>query len=221
MKIYILVLFFLTLNLNVFSQNKIIVNEKTKDFINGNHNALVVNIYEAGDDLILKEWKRLMKDYKAKVSSKNEIFADDAFIKKLSPNTVDIYAFTEKNSDGDNNLVVAFDLGGAFLSSSQHSDKYRTAENILYEFAVYTTKEAIKEQFKEEEHNLSKLQKEQQSFEREKEKLLKDIEDYKDRIVKAEEDIKTNAKNQELKKDEILKQQKYITEIKEKQSNIK
>lgn len=207
--------------LHAISQNKITITEQTKSFVDGSHNALVVNIFEANDDLIIKEWKRLMKDYKAKVSSKDEIFADDAFIKKMSPNTVDIYAYSEKNSDGDFNLVVAFDLGGAYLSSTQHSDKYKTAEKILYEFAVSTAKEAIKYQLKDEEHCLSKMEKAQQSLEREKEKLLKDIEDYKEKIVKTEDDIKANEKNQELKKLEINKQQLFLSEIKEKQSNIK
>ena len=221
MKIFIILVIVFLFNYQSFSQKKITIDERTKSFADGSHNALIVNIYEADEDLILKEWKRLMKDYKAKVSSKKETFADDAMIKNLSPNTVDIYAFAEKNSDGDFNLVVAFDLGGAYLSSSQHSDKYRTAEKILHEFAVSTAKEAIKDQLKDEEHNLSRMEKDQQSFERDKENLLKNIEDYKQKIIKAEDDIKTNEKNQETKKEEISKQQKFITEIKEKQSNIK
>ncbi|OFX22349.1 MAG: hypothetical protein A2033_09810 [Bacteroidetes bacterium GWA2_31_9] len=221
MKIFIILVIVFLFNFHSFSQKKITIDERTKSFADGSHNALIVNIYEADEDLILKEWKRLMKDYKAKVSSKKETFADDAMIKNLSPNTVDIYAFAEKNSDGDFNLVVAFDLGGAYLSSSQHSDKYRTAEKILHEFAVNTAKEAIKDQLKDEEHNLSRMEKDQQSFERDKENLLKNIEDYKQKIIKAEDDIKTNEKNQETKKEEISKQQKFITEIKEKQSNIK
>lgn len=221
MKTLLIINLFIFIWLQSFSQKKITIDERTKSFADGSHNALIVNIYEADEDLILKEWKRLMKDYDAKVTSKKETFADDAMIKNLSPNTVDIYAYTEKNSDGDFNLVVAFDLGGAYLSSSQHSDKYRTAEKILREFAVSTAKEAIKDQLKDEEHNLSRMEKEQQTLERDKEKLLKDIEDYKQKISKAEDDIKTNEKDQETKKAEIGKQQKYIEEIKEKQSNIK
>lgn len=221
MKIFIILVIVFLFNYQSFSQKKITIDERTKSFADGSHNALIVNIYEADEDLILKEWKRLMKDYDAKVTSKKETFADDAMIKNLSPNTVDIYAFAEKNSDGDFNLVVAFDLGGAFLSSSQHSDKYRTAEKILHEFAVNTAKEAIKDQLKDEEHNLSRMEKDQQSLERDKENLLKNIEDYKQKIIKAEDDIKTNEKDQETKKEEISKQQKFITEIKEKQANIK
>src|SRR3989339_812829 len=88
------------------AQRKIVVSEKNFSFVSGNQNSLVVNIYEADEDLILKQWKKLMKDYDAKVSSKKEVFADNALIKNLSPNTVDVYAVTEKNQDGDFNLVV-------------------------------------------------------------------------------------------------------------------
>ncbi|HBF87099.1 MAG TPA: hypothetical protein DDX39_00545 [Bacteroidales bacterium] len=203
------------------AQRKIVVSEKNFSFVSGNQNSLVVNIYEADEDLILKQWKKLMKDYDAKVSSKKEVFADNALIKNLSPNTVDVYAVTEKNQDGDFNLVVAIDLGGAYLSSSSHPDKYKTAERVIYDFAVETTKEAIKEQVKEQEKNLEKLQSEAAQLVKDKENLQKSIEDYKAKILQAEEDIKTNEKSQTDKTKEIENQTVIVNEIKEKQASVK
>lgn len=203
------------------AQRKITVSEGNSNFQDGSHSALIVNIYEADADLIEKQWKKLMKDYDAKVSTKKEIFADNAMIKNLSPNTVDIYAKIEKNADGDFNLVVAFDLGGAYLSSSSHPDKYKTAENIIHKFAIEATKEAIKEQVKEEEKNLQKLEKEAEQLVKDKETLEKNIEDYKSKIAQAEEDIKTNLKTQENKAKEIETQKVVVSDIKEKQESVK
>ena len=125
---------------SIAQTKKIDISEKSSSFINGSHNALSANIYDADEDLIEKEWKKTMKDYKAKVSTKKEIFADDALIKNMSENTVDIYAKIEKSSDGDFNIIVAFNLGGTYLSSSTHPDKFKIAKNLVYNFAVKTTK---------------------------------------------------------------------------------
>jgi hypothetical protein len=205
----------------VYAQKKISVTESSMSFAEGKQNALIVNIYEASEDLIQKEWKRLMKDFGAKVNVKKEIFADDATIKGVSDNTIDVYAYTEKNTDGDFNLVVGFNLGGAYLSSSAHSAQYKKAESILYEFAVETTREAIKEVISSEERILSKLQKDQSDLEKNKERLLKDIEDYKKKIQTAEEDIKTNEKDQVNKKGEIEKQEGLVKKLNERKEAVK
>lgn len=204
-----------------FAQKKIKVNERSDSFLNGNHNSLVVNIYEADQDLIEKEWKRFMKDYDAKVSTKKEVFADDAMIKNLSPNTVDVYAKVEKNAEGDFNLIVAIDLGGIYLSSSTHPDKYRVAEDLIYKFAVQATKEAIKEQIKTEEKIAEDLVKDLEGLKKDKEGLKKDIEDYKAKILKAEEDIKANEQKQVDKTGEIEKQKAVVVRIQEKQESVK
>lgn len=216
-----LVLLLIIPSFGLFAQKSIKVSEQTKSFSTGGQNALVVNIYEADEDLIVKEYKKLMKDFGAKVSSKKEIFADDASIKSLSDNTIDVYALVEKNSDTEYNLIVGFDLGGAYLSSKMHSDKYKSAEKLLKDFAIATSKEAINEQLKVEEKFLSKLNKELEGLVKDNESLHKDIEDYKKKIKEAESSIETNTKNQELKKKELENQNSLIKTISDKKSSIK
>lgn len=196
-----------------FSQLEIKVNESNESFEAGTNNALVVNIFEADAKEVEKEWKKLMKDYKAKVSSKKEVFADDATIKNISENTIDIYAYTKPGKDNDLQLVVGFDLGGAFLSSSLHPDKYTAAKKIVYNFAVNVTKEAIEGQQKEQEKVLKTMEKEKEDLIKAKEDLHKAIEDYKEKIAQAEKDIETNVKDQEEKVKEIETQQKVIEDI--------
>ena len=58
----------------------------------------------------------------------------------MGNNTVDIYAKWEKITDGETKLIMAFDLGGAFLSSSKQADQYSVAKDIVRDIATKTTR---------------------------------------------------------------------------------
>jgi molecular chaperone DnaK (HSP70) len=217
----VLLLFALAIfSVAAFAQKKITVNESNENIGNGKKNALVVTIYEASVSDVEKEWKSLMKGYKAKVTSKKEIFADDALIKELGGNTVDVYAKVFDNKNGSVTLIVGFDLGGAFLNSKDHSAQYKEAKAIVHKFAVKISKDAVENQLKEAQKAKEKTEKEHAALIKEKENLEKDIENYKAKIKKAEEDIQKKIKGQEQKKKEIEEQQKTVTVIKTKLSSI-
>ena len=201
------------ISLTVFGQKKIKTAESSENIGNGTNNALVITIYEASASDVEKEWKSLMKDFGAKIFSKKEIFADNASIKMIVPNAIDVYARVEDNKDGSLKMIVAFDLEGIFLSSSQHPDQFKEAKKIVYDFAVNATKNAIGNQLKDAERELKKLEKEQTSLVKEKEGLQKDIVSYKEKIIKAEEDIVKNNAAQEAKKKEIAGQIKMVGDI--------
>ena len=69
MKLLTTTLFLSLASLVVLSQN-IRVKESNEKIGGGHHPALTVLIPEASDKLIEKEWKSLVKNYKAKVSTK-------------------------------------------------------------------------------------------------------------------------------------------------------
>src|SRR4029077_20024083 len=165
---------------------KIKVSESRESIGGGNNNALVVTIYGADIKDVEKEWKSIMKDYGAKVSnSKGEMFANNAVIKDMGPKTIDIYTrFTEKN--GEIEMVVGFDLGGAYMSSSQHADKYKVAERIIHDFAVKMTSEALNDKLKAEQKSLDKLQGQEKDLEKDTKNLNSDIVDYNNKIKKAQ-----------------------------------
>jgi len=173
------------------------------------------------EDEIEKEFKSRMKDYNAKVSSKDDgLFGDNAVIKEMGNNTVDIYARVEKVKDGESKLIVAFDLGGAFLNSSEHKDKYKIAEKIVYEFAIKITKEAIAIQMKAEQKKLDNFSDEQKDLEKKNTNLNDDVKEYEEKIKKAKEDIEKNKQEQEKKKSEIEVQKKIVDEITKKQNAV-
>ncbi|MCU0433668.1 MAG: hypothetical protein MUC87_09470 [Bacteroidia bacterium] len=193
---------------------KISVKESNENIGGGSHNALVVTIYDAKPDDIEKEWKSKMKGYDAKVSSKKEIFADNALIKEMGGNDpMDVYARVEKVSDTESKFIVGFDLGGAWLNSKDHADKYKIAEKIVRDFALKMTKDAVADIRKAAQKKLDNVKDQQADLEKKNKELKGDIETYKEKIKKAEEDIKTNESDQAKKKTEIEAAQKVLDDI--------
>lgn len=218
MKSFYILTFIFLLAGNIFSQ-KISVKQRNETIGNGNNTAIVATIFEAETSEIEKEWKSLMKSYNAKVTMGGEIFADNAKLKGFD-NTCDVYARIKTISDKEKELMVAIDLGGAYLSGS-HPAQLNKIENLIYEFAVKMTKEAIAAQVKEAEKAHKKMIKEQENLIEEKEQLLKDIENYKNKISQAESAIEENGKKQETKKTEIENQKKLVEQITEKLNSVK
>lgn len=210
----------LALNLNA-QKIKISVDEKNNNVGGGSHNTLVVIIYDANKDDIEREWKSKMKGYDAKVSSKDEIFADNALIKTISDNTCDVYAKTEKGSnENETKFIVGFLLGETWLTSSGNSAAYKAAEQIVKDFAKKMTQDAIDDKVKAQIKILDKLNDEQESLVKKNKDLKDDIADYQAKIKKAEDDIKANEDEQSKKKSAIEIQQKAVDAIKARQSSV-
>jgi hypothetical protein len=202
-----------------FSQ-EIKVKEDKENIADAKNPVLTVVIYEADDSYVEKAWKNLMKGYDAKVSNKSEIFADNAVITEISVNTIDVYAYTKKTDEGVK-LIVGFDLGGAFISSSTHSAEYKAAEKILKQFAIDVSKKAVEDKLADEQDKQKDLEGDLSGLKKKNEKLHKDIEEYKQKITDAEEDIITNEKDQETKTKEIEDQTKAVETMQKKLDDIK
>jgi hypothetical protein len=215
----LLVLPFLALALNA-QKIKINVEEKNMSIGGSSHNCLVVTIYDASKDDIEKEWKSKMKGYDAKVSTKDDIFADNALIKTISDNTCDVYARAEKGSnDNETKFIVGFLLGETWLTSS-NAASYKAAEQIVKDFAKKMTQDAIDDKVKAEQKALDKLNDEQADLTKKNKNLHDDITEYQEKIKKAEADIKTNEDDAAKKKAQIEAQQKIVDAIKARQTSV-
>jgi hypothetical protein len=179
------------------------VKEGSEKFSTGSQNALSTTILENSKDDVESEWKSFLKDFKnEKVkSNKDELFADNVVIKDWSNNTVDIYTtFEEDKKTKVVKMHVAFDLGGAYLKSSEQKDKYNYAEKMVREFAIKMTKKPLMEKVKVAEKMVSKSEDDQKSLEKDNKGLKSDIESYKEKIKKAEDEIKKKAEIETNKK---------------------
>jgi DNA repair exonuclease SbcCD ATPase subunit len=205
------------------SAQNIKVSESTEKIGDGVHPVFITTIYDSSPEEVEKEWKSSLKSFKSeKISSKDGVFADNIFISAITDGTIDIYARAEKTKIGETKLIVAFDMGGAYLASSLNNAKaYDAATTMLADFARKTTKNALAELIKEAQKSLDKLKDQQKELEDKNSDLLKDIENYKSKISKAENDISENKSEQSKKKAEIESQSKAVDEITIKEKNIK
>lgn len=219
MKISLLFVLWLSVILS-YGQKKIEVKSSSEKFSTGTVDALVVNIYEADVKFVKKSWKKLLKGYNGKIKMGSEIFADNALIKDLSSNTVDIYSKINEKKDGIVEIVCAMDLGGVFLSESSNSDKYKVFKKIFKSFAINVSKDAVKEKIDEQEKILKQLSKNKENLISDKEKLSKEIEKYKQKIADNEKAIEQNIKDQAEKTKEIESQKKVVSDLNDKKRAI-
>ena len=204
-----------------YSQKKIEVRSGSEKFSVGRVDVLIADIYEADAKYVRKAWKKLIKRYSGSVKMKSEIFADDVSIKHMSDNTFDIYTKIDDKGDGLVEIACAVDLGGAFLKKSSHATKFDQFSDILRNFAIDVSKEAVNEQIDDQEKIFGKMGKEQERLVSDNEKMHKQIEDWKQKIVDNEEAIEQNIKDQELKKKDIEVQKALIITLSEKEKAIK
>lgn len=203
-------------SLTTVQAQKISVKDGAEKFSSGSHNAYTTTIYETSKDNVESKWKSFLKDFKnEKVKSDNgEIFGDNVVIKDWGNNPVDIYTkFDEDKTAKTVTMHVAFDLGGAYLSSSD-GDKHSGAKKMIKDFAVKTTKESMGDKVKDQEKILGKLEDNQKDLEKDNKNSKSDIENYKSKIKKAEDDIAKNEADQAKKKSEIDAQKKVVENAK-------
>jgi predicted nuclease with TOPRIM domain len=184
-------------------------------------NSLTVMIPEASSDDVKKAWKKKLKDLKGKVSDKTIIFGDDCEDKSMGDNTFDVYSVVEEATDEGVRLVVAFDLGGAYLNTKEHPDQYPAAQKIVSGFAVEQAKEAVKAEIDEVENVLKDVEKDLSGLEKDKKKLEKDIKDYEKKIEEAKAEIEKNVAAQANKTTEIEGLKSSIIDLEKKMKSIK
>ncbi len=204
-------------------ESQSLISETEKVMSQGTKNSLSVNLSKTNAKFAEKIWKDFIKQYKGdyKRDKKNdEYFLDNAMIAGIGGgNTVDMYMkFNETNDNTTATLWI--DLGGAYVNSKDFKDKYSEAEKMMFNYAITVSKEQTKLQLEEQQKTLKKLESDQKSLEKKNAGLLTDIEDYKKKIAKAEEDIKTNLKQQEETKVKMETQKKVVDEVQTKLNNL-
>ncbi|MCX7953579.1 MAG: hypothetical protein N3A01_00135 [Bacteroidales bacterium] len=213
-----LIVFFIFFNSIVHSQ-KIIIKDDEQTIGNGNNSCFIVTIPEAKQKDVLQAWKKLTKSYDAKVKGDNEQFADNAIIKKISENPIDIYSRFEEMKNGTI-MIVGFDLGGAYLNKKDHSKQYKEAYDILYNFAKEQAIEAINTQINEQEKIIKNYENEINDKTKKINNLEEDIKKWTNLIEKAKKDIEDLKNEVERLKQEKLKEIENLKKINEKKNSI-
>lgn len=205
-----LIFFFLHV---LFISSQVNIQNTNSKFSIGNAPCLKIEILEADDDFCKKEWDRTLDGFKNEKIKKsgNEIFADNVLIPEMGNNPVDIYTTIEyQKKSGKTVICSAVDLGGAFLNSGDHSEKFKIYENILKKYANGTQKKFFEKKLEDQTEEQRKIFKKINN-------LTEDNKELNDKIFKAENDIKKNEKEisetkskLEIKKKEVESQKKVV-----------
>lgn len=201
----------------------LIVREGERTMSQGSKNALTIDLQKTTAKFAEKLWKDYVKQFKGdtkKEKKTDEWITDNAMIAAIGgANTVDMYAKFTESSDATT-LGLWIDLGGAFVGSKEYKDKYAEAEKILANFAQLVQREQTKIMLDDQTDALKKLEKQQGKLEKDNQDLHTDIENWKKKILKAEDDIKINVKNQEDTKVKIENQKKLVEEVQKKLNSM-
>lgn len=192
---------------------QISVTETKSSFSGGTQPCLKTEISEADDDFCIKEWKRLLDNYKNEKVKKsgNEVFGDNVLIPALGNNPVDFYTtFDYRKKDNKTIVCLAVDLGGAYLNSSDHSDKFREIKKIFTDYAKNTQKKYWEKKLEDEQDVLKKLQKKKASLEEDNKEMTEDNFRYENDIKKNEKEIADTKVKLEIKKKEVENQKKVV-----------
>jgi len=167
------------------------VTESTQSMSEGSANAFVVSFPKASEKTVAKNWKTYAKKFKGKLSydkNQGEYFLDNAELKEMSENNVDVRAKIIQKGEGVE-LVVWFNLGVTYLSSSEHAERYPSAETFLHKFDLMIYGELMKEQLKEEEKAMKLMGKELRRLKKRKKKNKKPLIKSKKRLKKHKKQL--------------------------------
>ncbi|MFT7343913.1 MAG: hypothetical protein ACI9XP_000490 [Lentimonas sp.] len=217
-----IIAFVFTLVFSMSYAQEIEVNQVSESYKNGRHNSLELFIPHATFDEVEKAIKSELKDWNGKFSSsKKEWTVTQATISSMGPKPFDVYVKLIPTKEGPARVVMAFDLGGAYLNSSGHMALYQAMSTKLQMLGVKVAKESVDEKLKEASKEQQKLAKEQESLSKENEQLNEDIVDYETRIEDAKNALETNKSNQSSNKESLEKKTEQVGELEKILSGIK
>ena len=195
-----------------------VVQEGLKTMSKGDQNCFYLELPPNHEKLAAEVWKDFMKEYKGKTKfnkKTKEFFTDNTTISGMSDNTVDVYARVDIDE-----ITVWYDLGGAYLTSYTHSDRYPAVEKMLSAYYLNFSREVAKENVKQKEDELKGLEKEQKKLENDNSNLNETIKKAKEAIAKAEQEIEANLKMQEAKKQAIKDKLSEVQDAKKNLDNL-
>ena len=208
--------FFFSLLIHVFSFAQ--PRENKLQMSLGIQNGLSVTIPDADEDLIDKVWKKYTKGYGKLARNKKakEEYIEGAVIQSIhGSNAMDVYVSTE-----DNSITAFFDLKNGFLNSENNPMEFKGASEFMQEFSYEVQREKTRMDLEEEQDKLKKLNKKMGDLLSDNKSYHKDIDEANARIKKAEANIISNEKNQDLTKSEIANQTKAVEAVQQKLSKI-
>ena len=179
-------------------------------------NSFSLTIPDADQKLVRNVWKDFARtQFKTRVKydrKGKEYLAEDASIREISANPVDLISKMEKL--GNRTIFILWvDLKGSYLDPETQPKKAANVIALLDQFSVAIEKEKIRQHLEEEEKTLRKLERHLARLQRANKRYHKEIEIAKARIQKMEKNIEVNEAEQVDAVAEIEDQQETVEAV--------
>ena len=196
--------------------------EETFTFSNGSHPALAISIPYGSVAIAEKIIRSELKDWDGTYDNKNNEFSTlQASLKGMGGKPFDAYCRVIQFNDKTTKILLAIDLGGAYLDAKIHKTQFAFLEEKFKKIGVKIAVESLNQVLENEQKVLRKMEREKEEHLSNMADAQKAIENYKEKIKQAEQRIAENEKGAEKKRDEIKTQNEKIKEIEERKSKLK
>jgi hypothetical protein len=206
---------------DLFAQKAIEITEAPSNFSTGSQNALSFVIYNGDLKDVRKDWEKELRGWKCKPKGKDELVAEECSHKSMGDRAFFVYSKVEEVPNEGVRITAAFDLGGAYMSSKDHPDRFLAAKKLVYDFAVSETKEVVKGEIKAAEKLLSDRRSELSALEKSQQQQEAAIRDSEKKIEEAKAAIARLKSDQEAKKAEMAAQEGVVNGLNEKLKAVK
>lgn len=199
-----------------------VVQETNKQMSFGIRPGFTIAFPNTDQKLVDNVWADFVKNNfggKLKKGKKGEKSATGLRSPSVSAGEFSLYSTTEKIGDGAQ-MDVWFDAGSFFLNRMDDPARTNETKTLLTRFYYDVRRAAVGQEVKAEEDRMKELENRQKKLQRENATLLKDIENYKAKLKKAEEDLVQNQKDQESTIIDIEKQRQNVEQARLRQGNV-
>lgn len=180
--------------------------------------ASLVVIENANQESVEKKWNSYIKKQKGKVSRSNDgFFHDNAIIKSIGPDTLDIYSVVQSSGTAVT-IAMAVNKNNEFITNK--SGTYPALEAFLYEFAVDVKKEMAADEVEAAAKVLEAKEKAHERLLDTNKKLAEDNAEMKSKIADNDRTISDNEELIEKTKTEISTQKELLETLEKKLKSV-
>jgi hypothetical protein len=184
----------------------------------GEHPGIQLDIPEVTADDIQRDLeKRIKSKTKSKfVKSGNETSIEQTTIKEISETPLNVFVQVTPLDSGTR-VTTHMEDQGKFIGEAE-GDKYAKMKTFMRDFGIDVYKEEVSGQVRVQEKVLKDLEGSLDKLKKQNEKMHAYIKENEATIVNSEVDIKSNARQQEVKDEEILQQRGVVNATADKEA---
>lgn len=205
----------------VAAQDSIEITESVSTFSTGSHNTLSFVVNNANLKDVSGGWSDLLKDWKCKPKGKTEWQSEECKAKTMGDRPFYVVSVVEEVPGTGVRVRAAFDLGGAYMSSTAHPDRFSAAKLMLHNLAVEQAKVVVRTEIAAAQKLLADRQAEFAALQKAEQKLESDIADFQKKIEEAKVGIGASRQAQATKLVEVDAQRAVVQSLENKLNAVK